>query len=232
MHRLVVAVAVLAGCYQPVVPFGVRCSESGDCPAGQQCDELRNVCGAMPTDANPSDVPGDVLGDSMAIDAPVLGAWNAPLPIGQLNTVDIETDPAISGDGLELFFASDRAGGLGVHDLYLATRTNPVLAFGAPVLVAELSSTALEAGPFLASDNLTLYFHRAGEILRATRPNRASPFGAPIVDAELSSPDFDVNPALSPDGLMASSRASSRRPIAICSCTCARRRARAGVPAS
>jgi Tol biopolymer transport system component len=206
VRGLLVAVA-LAGCYQPVVPTGLRCSQSGECPEGQLCDQVRNLCGGSPIDATPSDVATDTPVDTPTdtpIDALVLPAWNAPLPITQLNTADVETDPAISGDGLELFFASNRPGGVGNLDLYRAARTNPVLAFDAPTLVAELSTTALESGPFLTSDNLTLYFHRGGQILRATRPSRTAPFGAPVVDVELSSGDYDVNPALSPDGLTAS----------------------------
>ncbi|MFN0251678.1 MAG: hypothetical protein ACKV2T_32680, partial [Kofleriaceae bacterium] len=38
------------GCYSPSPPLGVPCSSSGECPDGQECDLLTNVCG-YPTEA-------------------------------------------------------------------------------------------------------------------------------------------------------------------------------------
>lgn len=199
--RLAVTLVLLVGCYQPDVPTGVRCSESGECPAGQLCDLVLGVCGGPPTDGS-IDTPSDVPGDTM-IDAPILGAWNPPVSVGAVNTLDIETDPAISADGLELFFSSNRPG-IGGHDIYRATRTSTAAAFGTPVLVVELSTAAGETSGHLTRDGLSFYFSRSGEIFRATRPTTVSAFGSPVLDAALSTPGNDVNPALAPDGLTAS----------------------------
>jgi hypothetical protein len=38
------------GCYSPNPPLGIPCSSSQECPAGQECDLLTNVCG-FPTEA-------------------------------------------------------------------------------------------------------------------------------------------------------------------------------------
>ena len=46
------------------------------------------------------------------------GTFNAPAPMPVVNGADEEREPFISGDGCELFFASDRGGGLGHTDLY------------------------------------------------------------------------------------------------------------------
>ncbi len=165
------------------------------------CDRVRNVCGAPPIDASGDGADAPI--DAALIDAPDLGPWGAVLPITELNTASVETDPAISSDGLELFFSSNRAGGVGGQDVWVARRTSGVLAFDAPTLVAELSTAQSEGGPHLTSDHLTIYFMRSAEIYRATRPDRASPFGAPVVDVGLSSAMPDVNPALSPDQLTA-----------------------------
>jgi hypothetical protein len=42
--RLVVVAALVAGCYDPDVPFGVPCSDTGECPTGQECDQATKVC--------------------------------------------------------------------------------------------------------------------------------------------------------------------------------------------
>jgi hypothetical protein len=58
---LVVAIVLVAACYQPAIPSGVRCSQSGECPRGEAC--VAGVCGgageidAGPIDARPIDAP-------------------------------------------------------------------------------------------------------------------------------------------------------------------------------
>jgi Tol biopolymer transport system component len=46
----------------------------------------------------------------------------------------------LSADGLVLYFASNRAGGLGSDDIWMATRADRTSPFGAPVLVPGASS--------------------------------------------------------------------------------------------
>jgi len=43
------ALLVLASCYDPSVKLGVPCSDTGDCPSGQQCDLFSQTC-LLPTD--------------------------------------------------------------------------------------------------------------------------------------------------------------------------------------
>jgi len=81
--------------------------------------------------------------------------------------------PAIRRDGLELFLASDRPGGLGALDLWSYTRTstsepwsNPVnlgpVVNSAPVIVnGVVRFTGTDAGPALSFEGTTLYFHSA-----------------------------------------------------------------------
>jgi hypothetical protein len=51
-------------------------------------------------------------------------AWTLPVNLGPpINTTFLDQQPAISDDGTMLFFASNRPGGSGGADLYVATRT-------------------------------------------------------------------------------------------------------------
>jgi Tol biopolymer transport system component len=85
--------------------------------------------------------------------------------------------PALSADGLTMFFASDRAGGAGSGDIWMATRTTPTGTFGSITNVAELNTASPEYPTWLSPDGCRLYFwsDRAGgagdfDIWQATRP--------------------------------------------------------------
>src|SRR5262249_36361929 len=103
--------------------------------------------------------------------------FGAPIALSQVNTAANEYDPSVSGDGLMLFFASDRVSGEGNH-LYVSARTSRVGEFGAPSKVANVTSataTDSDAQPSVTADGQELWFtsNRAGgigdyDIYRAT----------------------------------------------------------------
>lgn len=91
-----------------------------------------------------------------------------------LDTAAGEWDPTVTDDDLSLYFASDRDGGLGQRDLYLATRTSVVGAFAAPTNVAALNTPYDECCAYVMPDGLTLYYAREPQgadwqMFRATR---------------------------------------------------------------
>lgn len=94
------------------------------------------------------------------------GTFNAPVLIDELNGAGAHFGSGISRDGLEIFIASARPGGLNVpaFDLYSSTRASVSAPWGAPVLVAGINSTSDERQPKLSPDGSILYFHsdRAG----------------------------------------------------------------------
>jgi Tol biopolymer transport system component len=50
-------------------------------------------------------------------------AWGTPVHLRTLSSVDNDVTPTLSFDGKTLFFASNRAGGLGGSDIWMTTRT-------------------------------------------------------------------------------------------------------------
>jgi outer membrane protein OmpA-like peptidoglycan-associated protein/tetratricopeptide (TPR) repeat protein len=84
--------------------------------------------------------------------------WLPPKNLGPLvNSSSWESQPCISNDGRTLYFSSNRAGGLGNHDIWYCTRENgrwtePQNA-GAPI-----NTPGNEYSPFLHADGITLYF--------------------------------------------------------------------------
>ncbi|MCJ7630311.1 MAG: hypothetical protein MUO50_18200 [Longimicrobiales bacterium] len=51
--------------------------------------------------------------------------WSTPASLGPIvnSTASVDARPVLSFDGTELYFHSNRAGGLGSNDLYRSTRT-------------------------------------------------------------------------------------------------------------
>jgi len=92
--------------------------------------------------------------------------WGIPENLGPtINTAANEVAPALSIDGHQLFFASDRAGGFGGNDLYVSRRHNKRDDFGwqpAENLGSGVNTASNEAGPAIVEDETTgeisLYF--------------------------------------------------------------------------
>jgi Tol biopolymer transport system component len=108
---------------------------------------------------------------------------------------------AVSPDGLTAIVSSDRNGSH--NDLYVATRSSTLAAFGPLSAVAGLNSPSSEEGPHWSADSKTLYFDstRSGnrELFRAS-VNGAS-FGAPQPIPGLGSAELDAVPVPSADEL-------------------------------
>lgn len=139
------------------------------------------------------DSPGAPFGDGQPLPPPV-------------NT-DTEGTPNLAADGLSLYFFSERAGGAGGRDLYVATRTSTSTEFDTVRELVGLNTPDREHLPRVSADELTLYFvsNRSGqtEIWRASRASRAADFADPELVPELNSDAEDGAVTLSPDGLEA-----------------------------
>jgi len=86
--------------------------------------------------------------------------WEAPVNLGQVvNGPGNDWSPAISASGLTLIIQSDRPGGLGGDDLWLATRDSHTSTWGMPVhLGPDINSTSDDAKADISSDGRSLLF--------------------------------------------------------------------------
>jgi WD40-like Beta Propeller Repeat len=110
-----------------------------------------------------------------------------------------ELGATLTEDLLEIFFASDRAGGVGSMDVWYATRRSRVDPFDPPALVLAASSSSEEQSPAISADGLTLWFASAREggkggldIWRITRLGRGAAWGALENVTALNSAQDDV----------------------------------------
>jgi hypothetical protein len=150
-------------------------------------------CGnvASHADASPP-LPDAVAGSRCDPSQPFLNATLVP----NVNSAGDDGTPRLSADELEMFFFSDRPGGAGVQDIYVAKRASRDDDFGTPMPIRELNTIGAEGGAFLASDNLTLYYHAGLSMLVAARPSRTAPFGTPATVDNIDGPQDDAEPYL------------------------------------
>ena len=134
-------------------------------------------------------------------------AFGNPQPLTEVNTEDSEGVPSISTDGLNLFLASNRSGGAGYWDIYMATRLDANSPFGTPVNLSEINSAEGDNSPSISTDGLTLYYavhHQPGgpwSIWTASRSDVSLPFNPPYKVEELNIDGIDsYAPEISYDG--------------------------------
>ncbi len=113
--------------------------------------------------------------------------WSPPVNLGPpVNTPGFNTaGPALSKDGLSLYFNSNRPGGFGVADIWVSHRASREDAWGEPAnLGPTINTAANEDTPSFSRDGHTMYFNsdRAGsfglrDIWISRRANTHDDFG-------------------------------------------------------
>lgn len=130
--------------------------------------------------------------------------WSAPVNLGPVvNSSANDQHPAISNDGLSLYFSSNRAGSAGALDLYVTHRATVNDPWGPPQNLAMLNSMAQDLAPDITIDGHTLFFHseRPGcggaDLYMSTRNDVHDDFAwsPPInLGCVINSPDNDAGP--------------------------------------
>jgi hypothetical protein len=132
----------------------------------------------------------------------------APRRVDALSTLGIETSPIITADALTLYWASDRDGGQGDLDIWLATRTDRESAWSTPLNMRALNSTAkdLPRLPGMNDTVMPLSSDRASRgyysVLFAHIGDQPNMYGAPEPVPELAfERSSTVDGFLTDDGL-------------------------------
>lgn len=91
------------------------------------------------------------------------GGWTEPQNMGRnINTEFWESSPSLSADKRQLYFASNRPGGLGGKDIWVSTRQANG-SWSSPQNMGPVINTKADEGcPFIHADNQTLYFNSNG----------------------------------------------------------------------
>jgi WD40 repeat protein len=92
---------------------------------------------------------------------PRYSGWSEPVNLGPvINTAYNDQHPAISKDGLSLYFTSNRPGGFGADDLWVSQRASADDPWGPPQNLGPIiNSGAVEFSPAFSRDGHWLLFH-------------------------------------------------------------------------
>jgi hypothetical protein len=132
--------------------------------------------------------------------------WRVPvMPL--INGHGVDASSVVTPYGLQLYFASDREGGIGEVDLWMSTRPTKDDEWGEPFNLGEpLNSPTWDVRAALSPDGLEFYFCRGygaeGDLWVATRASLDDPWGAPTnLGPAINDDTLDCGPCLMPDGL-------------------------------
>jgi Tol biopolymer transport system component len=109
-------------------------------------------------------------------------SWaSASVAVSSLNKGGANCHPFISWDGLSIYFCSNRAGGYGAMDIYVATRPLLTSPWGEPVNLGDIINTPYgQYAPCISADGLTLYYDESNTIRVVTRADLSSPWVEPL----------------------------------------------------
>jgi len=126
--------------------------------------------------------------------------WEAPVPVEELNSAALEINPAVTDDGLELWFHSQRD----PPGIYYTRRTTRQEEWEAPEHVAEFGG---HIAPAPSADRLRMALsvmddtqHR--DIVESVRPSLTSTWGPLLPIEGLNADADDSTPFLANDGLV------------------------------
>jgi len=109
------------------------------------------------------------------------GKWSEPKPLpGIINSSYRESSVSVTPDGNTLYFASERPGGFGGSDIYIATKGDNKQWSRVKNAGTMINTEYDEDGPFITTDTKTLYFSSKG---------RKGMGGYDIFKTELLNPD-------------------------------------------
>ena len=97
--------------------------------------------------------------DKAAVAEAEWSEWSAPERLDISTAAFAEITPAIATNGLTLYFASTRPGGVGSNDIWVSRRASVTDDWGEPEnLGAPVNSVALEVGPSLSANGQFILF--------------------------------------------------------------------------
>lgn len=135
--------------------------------------------------------------------------FTEPVAVVELNSPEADVEPFVAADGLTIYFASDRPGGAGGLDVYVATRPEVTAPWRElKRLDGMVNTPAWETRYAISSEGLTAYLSTArpgglgeSDIWFATRSGPAAPFSTFVPLPAVNSPYNDYDPFPTADGL-------------------------------
>ena len=85
-------------------------------------------------------------------------SFDAPRRVDELHSSAASRQPMVTEDGLTILFSSERAGGAGKRDLWMAHRATVASPFGSAEVLSTVASAADEFAGWISNDGCRVYF--------------------------------------------------------------------------
>jgi outer membrane protein OmpA-like peptidoglycan-associated protein len=141
-------------------------------------------------------------GDIMMSERQADGVWSEPKPLpGIINSSYQENGASLSKDGKTMFFTSNRPGGEGNHDIYMATKDSKGQWSKVKNLGPKINTELDEEGPFIDYDGVTLFFSSEGheegmgghDVFKTTLDPKTGEWSDPVnLGYPINTPDHDL----------------------------------------
>jgi hypothetical protein len=137
--------------------------------------------------------------------------WQPPTRVAELDSDDSDWAPAVSLDGLRIWFARDS---VGRGQIWQATRASRATAWNPPAPVAELQSGSVDFAPAVDATETTMYFSsdrvNAGgaigggdfDLYASTRAGTGAAWSAPAAIPGVNNNDDEYDPFVAQGGLI------------------------------
>ena len=146
------------------------------------------------------DADADAILDADADGLLLRTPFGPPSLVTAIADIDADNeDPSMTGDSLELYFLSKRAG---TADIWRSLRASPDAGWGTPQPVTELNSDAGEGAPGVSLDGLTMWFSRTSQVWVTNRAARMQPWAAPSPVTQLNTAGGNLDPAVDESSLL------------------------------
>jgi hypothetical protein len=139
--------------------------------------------------------------------------WPAPARVDALDSGDSDWAPAVSLDGLRIWFATDRTS-VGRGQIWTATRASRAAAWDPPAPVSELASGSIDFAPAVDATETTMVLSSdrangaatAGgadfDLYASTRASAGAPWGWPAPIGGINSGSDEYDPFVAQGGLV------------------------------
>jgi hypothetical protein len=136
--------------------------------------------------------------------------WGTPVNLGPVVNSSVREDtPRLTSDGLELYFISNRSGGRGLADIWVATRPTITDDWAPPVNLSTVNSSAYDQWVNISGDGLTLLFQSTrsggeyGGLYMSRRKNKDDPWTVPVyLGLPMNGSVYTLLSSVSADGTM------------------------------
>lgn len=139
---------------------------------------------------------------------PIVGPYDEPVLLEELShPAHEDDDPTLTGDMLEIYFATLRPGGPGMDDIWFARRESVAAPWSTPEPVPGINSGLRDHTPEVSLDGLTMMLSSNRDtfddedVFMTTRRDREAMWGEPVRVEAMSTPERDVCAFVTADGL-------------------------------